>query len=124
MSPFDVINTVATSAEDQWDEIGDKDYVPFMINRGLSYHHDTIMLAQEMNLRAGMTKRWQYDFYRIAIQPKKKRFAKWAKPDEDALINLISETYQVNLRRAMEIRSLLNTEEIGILKQRTNHGGR
>ena len=124
MNPFDVIKAVSTSKDDKWDDIGDKDYVPFMVNRGLSYHLDTVMLANEMNQRHQIPKRWQYDFYRQAVNPKKNRFAKWAKPEEDDLLTLIADAYNCNMRRAIEIRSLLNSDSIAILKQRTNRGGR
>ena len=32
------------------DDIDAKDYVPFMVNRSLSYHMDCILYANEMNL--------------------------------------------------------------------------
>ena len=124
MTPFDIANQVSTSAADHWDDIDVKDYVPFVINRALSYHLDTVMLANEMNSRAQIPKQWQYDFYRMAIQPKKKRFSKWSKPDADALIELVSQAYQVNRTKAISIASLLNQDQINNLRLITDYGGR
>jgi hypothetical protein len=124
MSPFDIVNQICTTKEDYWDEIEDKDYVPFMINRSLSYHHDCIMIASIANHMHTAPKRWQYDLLRLSVTPKKKRFSKWAKPEEDKLIELISETYQVNRHRAISIRKFLNEGNINTLKEKTNRGGR
>jgi Bacteriophage clamp loader A subunit len=123
MSPFDLINGLMTSKADNWAE-AESAYNPFITNRSASYHYDVIMLANEMTKLHCLPERLQYDFYRLAINPKKKRFAKWAKPVEDELIQLISKTYNVNTQRAIEIRSLLNTEAIGLLRDKTNTGGR
>lgn len=121
---FDITNYICTSKEDKWSEFEEKDYVPFMINRSLSYHYDTVMLANEANKIHHVPKRWQYDLLRLTVTPKRKRFAKWAKPEEDKLIDLIQETYQVNVQRAISIRKLLDENSINTLKQLTNRGGR
>lgn len=124
MNPFEIVGQLSTSSTDNWEEIGDKGYLPFMINRSFSYHIDTVMLANELNIRPNMPKKWQYDFYRFAIKPKKKRFSKWAKPDDDKLIEEISILYNVNKRKAISIRALLNPEDINILRESTTTGGR
>ena len=123
-SPFDYINDLTASKSAEWVESDEKDYTPFIINRGMSYFYDTVMIAAEMNLNHTIPKQWQYDFYKHAIQPKKKRFAKWAKPEEDALIDMISVAYQVNRRRAIEIRTLLSDSDVKFLKEKQETGGR
>lgn len=124
LSPFDIIGMVCSKKDPQWEDIEDKEYVPFIINRGLSQFHDTIMLAAEVNFRHQMPKKWQFDFYKHAIQPKKKRFAPWSKPENDALVNDISIAYGVNKRRAMGIRALLSDDDVKIFKELTRTGGR
>lgn len=124
MKPFEITTSLSTSKNDVWDEIGDKDYNSFLINRSFSQHHDTVMLANEMNNLTDLPKKMQYDFYRIAINPKKKRFAKWAKPEEDEIIDLISETYQCNKQKAIILRSVLNDSNINNIRIFTTRGGR
>jgi hypothetical protein len=124
MSPFDITNQLCSSTLDDWDQIEEKDYVSFMINRALSYHHDTIMLANEMNMRYNIPKEWQYDFYRIAITPKKKRFSKWAKADDDKNIELISRAYQVSRRKAISMLSLLSPEDLNNIGFIMDFGGK
>ena len=53
MSPFDFINQInhgKTNLIDEKPEL-EKEYKPFIINRGLSFNHDTVLYANEMNFR-------------------------------------------------------------------------
>jgi hypothetical protein len=121
---FDIIGQLSTSTTDNWSDIEEKDYVSFMVNRNFSLFVDTVMLANEMNKIHTIPKKWQYDFYRLAVQPKKKRFAKWHKPEKDETVELIMNTYKVNRQRAKSIYNLLNEESINTLRTLTNCGGK
>jgi len=121
---FDIIGQLSTSTIDNWSDIEEKDYVSFMVNRNFSLFVDTVMLANEMNKIHTIPKKWQYDFYRLAVQPKKKRFAKWHKPEKDETVELIMNTYKVNRQRAKSIYNLLNEESINTLRTLTNCGGK
>ena len=123
MSPFDIINKISTSAEDDWEEIGDKDYNSFMVNRGLSYYLDCVMHANEMNTRYHLPKKIQYDYLRNAIQPKKKRFSKWASSKKDKEIGMVSEYYNLSLSKAVGVRSLLTDADMADIEKRLNKGG-
>ena len=52
-----------------------------MVNRGLSYFNDTILLANEMNYRHNIPARMQYDLLRT-LGRKRKRFSKWFKAEK------------------------------------------
>lgn len=125
MSPFDFITSInekksylfEDAVADNSGEAADLDsmdrkYPPFMVNRGLSYFIDTIMLANEMNTRFDMSKKMQYDFLYHGVR-KKKRFSRWfkkAKDNED--IELIKEAYGFNRQRAEEVYDLIDIEEL------------
>lgn len=125
MSPFDFITSInekksylfEDAVADNSGEAADLDsvdrkYPPFMVNRGLSYFIDTIMLANEMNTRFDMSKKMQYDFLYHSVR-KKKRFSKWfkkAKDNED--IELIKEAYGFNRQRAEEVYDLIDIEAL------------
>ena len=72
------INYTKESLFDTEDEMVQKDYVPFIINRCLSYFPDTIFHANEMNKLNHTEKRLQFDYLRNAIR-KRKRYSKWLK---------------------------------------------
>ena len=79
MNPFDYLNAINSTKKDiMVDDIAEKSYTPFMVNRGLSYFADTVLLANEMNLNHHIDNRLQFDFL-INIVKKKKRFSKWLK---------------------------------------------
>lgn len=124
MNLFDYVTNINSSKDDIWSETSEKEYAPFLVNRALSYHGDTLMYAQEMNERSHLPKRMQYDFLRTAIHPKKKRFAKWTKPEEDADISLISEAYSISLQQAQTYYHLLNKDEIAKIRSLLSKGGR
>ena len=50
MNPFEYLNAMNYSKEDiMHDDIAEKSYNAFMINRSLSYFQDTVFFANEMN---------------------------------------------------------------------------
>lgn len=122
MNPFEVVTKINTSSKDEWDDIDD--YNAFMVTRSFSQFQDTIMLAQIVNSHYTMPLRWQYDFLRNTVYPKKKRFAKWSKPESDSEVELIARSYNVNMRRAESMKSLLSPDAINLLKERSTKGGR
>jgi hypothetical protein len=126
MSFFDFLNSINDNKKDllKEDPLTEKDYIPFMINRGLSYFPDTIMFANEMNQHAGAPKNWQYDFYRIGIT-KKKRFSKWHKRDQNSEeLELVMKEYNYSSEKAARALQLLTEDQIQKLKEKYNIGGK
>lgn len=123
MSPFDIIGGIVSSHDDKWEEIGEKDYNSFMVNRGLSYYPDCVMLANEINRRYHIPKQMQYLFFLESVTPKKKRFAKWASSKKDSEIQLVADYYQVSLRKAAAIRNLLSDQDMSEVSRVMNKGG-
>ena len=62
------------------DPLVEKDFPPYIVNRCLSGHLDTIMYANEMNMYSFLPKRMQYDFFINTVRPKK-RFSPWLRKD-------------------------------------------
>lgn len=120
LSFFDFLNAINSKSNTDLDINA---YVPFMVNRGLSYHMDTVLFANEMNQRAALPEDMQYKFYLETVR-KGKRFSKWAKPETDENISAIMELYQCNRNRASEIEALLNTAQLTAVKEQLSKGGR
>ena len=126
MSPFDFLNAINTTKKDliREDPLNEKDYSPFMINRGLSYFADTVMMANEMNRHSGIPKKWQNDFLLNTIS-KKKRFSKWHKKDtEDKSILLIMEYYKYSTERAKEVVDILSPDQLTMIEEKLYKGGK
>jgi len=105
------------------DDVAEKAYTSFMVNRGLSYFPDTILFANEMNVHHHIDHRLQFDFF-INIIKKKKRFSKWAKPINIENLELIKEYYGYSNEKAKSVLPLLNGEQINELKIRMYKGGK
>ena len=124
MNPFDYLKSInSTKKNIMVDDVTEKEYSPFIINRGLSFFPDTVLYANEMNLKHNLDHRLQYDFL-INIIKKKKRFSKWVKPQEVADIEVIKEYYGYSDEKAKSVIQLLNDEQIEELKQRIYKGGK
>lgn len=126
MSFFDYLNAINTTKKDlmKEDPLSEKDYVPFMINRGLSYFPDTIMYANEMNKYSSIPKDWQFAFYMHSIKPKK-RFSKWHKKDQNSDdLNLIMKVYGYSAQKAAEALEILTDAQLSSLRESYSTGGK
>tara|TARA_B100000963_G_scaffold97330_1_gene84075 strand:+ start:9615 stop:9998 length:384 start_codon:yes stop_codon:yes gene_type:complete len=124
MNPFDFLKSINTTKKNiMVDDIIEKEYNAFIINRGLSFFPDTILYANEMNLNHHLDSRLQYDFL-INIIKKKKRFTKWVKPQEIANLEIVKEYYGYSDEKAKSVLSLLNNEQIEELNRRIYKGGK
>ena len=111
-NPFDYITSISFSKEDMMeDELGEKEYNAFMVNRGLSYFPDTIMYANEMNLNAQVDKKLQYHYLINIIRPRK-RFSKWAKRKDDVDLQIVMEYFGYNIDKAKSALSILSADSL------------
>ena len=124
MSPFEYLNDITYAKKGiMVDDIAEKEYNAFIINRGLSMYSDTILYANEMNIHHTLDHRLQYDFF-INIIRKQKRWSKWIKPHEVTNLELIKEYYGYSNEKAKSVLSLFSAEQIADLKQRIYKGGK
>jgi hypothetical protein len=123
-NPFDYVNSINVTKKDIMpDDITEKAYPAFMVNRALSYFNDTVLYANEMNVNHHIDNKLQYHFL-INIIRKKKRFSKWLKPQEVNNLELIKEYYGYSNEKAKSVLPLFNNEQIELLKQRIYKGGK
>jgi len=124
MSPFDYLNAINYTKKDiMVDDIAEKQYNPFMVNRGLSYFQDTVLMANEMNQNAHLDHRLQFDFL-INIVRKRKRFSKWNKPEVATDLDVIKEYYGYSNEKARMVHNLLTDNQITELRRKVFKGGR
>ena len=95
----------------------EKDYVPFVINKCLSYFTDTVFYANRMNQSPGIDKKLQYDYYLHSIS-KRKRFSKWIKPEKNEDVEIIKQVYGYSDTRAREVVDLVPVDKIRHLVQK------
>lgn len=122
-SPFDFIKSVSNTKQDMIKDDPEviKNYNAFIINRGLSYFPDTVLIANEMNMYPDIPVESQYYYYMGAIR-KGKRFSKWHKPSKDADIELIQKIYNVRLEVAKQYRKLISDKDMKKLHELSDTG--
>jgi hypothetical protein len=124
MSPFDYVNAILQNKKQMIvDDLTEKDYIPFLVNRSLSYHSDCIMYANEMNRRHFLDKKLQNDFLINTVRSRKRPFAKWVKSEKSEDIECVKLVYGLSDSKAREALRLLSDEQIQLLKEKTDTGG-
>lgn len=126
-NPFDFMNAVSFSKEDiirnaENPELIEKEYVPYMVNRGFANFEDTILHANELNQRAHMFYGAQFDYYSGALR-KRKRFSKWPKAEKSKDLDAIQEVYQCNRTTAKLYLKALNKEDMKRVHEKLQTGG-
>ena len=122
MSPFDFINSINANKDIMVDELAESQYVPFIVNRGMSYFPDTILLANQMNMHSHLDNKLQYHYLINTTRPRK-RFSKWSKKHENSDLDVVKEYYGYNNRNAEYALSLLTKQQLDYIKNKNNRGG-
>ena len=122
MNPFDFVKSITYTKQDIMHDLNESEYEPFLINRALSYYQDCILYANEMNRRFEVSNRLQYHYLLNTIR-KRKRFAKWIKPEKIDDLKIVMEYYQVSRAKAEEYLHILSENNIAVLRKKMNKGG-
>ena len=124
MNPFEYVNAINMTKKDiMVDDLAEKSYNSYMVNRSLSYFNDTVLMANEMNIHHHLDNRLKFDFL-INIVRKKKRFSKWIKPETVSEVEVVKEYYGYSNEKAKSALSLLTSDQINELKKKVYKGGR
>jgi hypothetical protein len=100
-----------------------KDYSPYIINRCLSAHIDSILFANAMNMNSHVDKDMQYIFYLNSLR-KRKRFSPWIRKDKVKDLECIKQYYGYSNEKAYQALKILNKSQLDFIKQRLETGGK
>jgi len=124
---FEILNSINHNKRDLIAECTyeEKDYNPYIINRFLSGEMDTVIYANEMNIRPFLDKKLQYDFLRGVIRPRK-RYVKWLKATPEEHIEAVKAYYNCSSKEARHYLSMniLTPEQLETIYQATSKGGK
>ena len=128
MNPFDFVNAINSAQKPNLmrgtenDELAEKGYVPFIINKTFSYFADTVFYANEMNKNHHIDNKLQNDYYLNSIRSQK-RFSKWVKKERLEDLEIVKEYFGYNDERASEALSILSSDQMNIIRKRIEKGG-
>ena len=117
------INLNKKSVLDTDDPGWEKNYPPYIINKCMSHHMDTVLYANEMNMKHDIPSRLQYDFYIHIVRPRK-RFSPWGKQDKVKDLDVVKQYYGYSNEKALQVLKILSNEQINFIKQRLEIGGK
>ena len=117
------INTDKNPLMDTDDEMWEKKYPAFIVNKCLAPFPDTIHLVNEMNLHNHLDKKLQFDFLLNSLRTRK-RFTPWLKASKLNNLEYVKEYYGYNNEKAKSALKILNDEQIKAIKDSLNKGGR
>ena len=124
MSPFDYVKEILQGKKQLIvDDLTEKEYNPFIVNRSLSYHKDCVLFANEMNRRHFLDKKLQNDFLLNTIRSQKRPFAKWVKSEKSEDLECVKSYFGFSDSKAREALRLLSKEQIQEIKLQTDIGG-
>lgn len=127
MTPFDYVNAINSKAKKDImsgtddDRQAENDYVPYVVNRTLSYFPDTVLHANELNRRHFLEKKLQFHYLLNNIRPGK-RFAKWIKPEDSDELELVKQYYSFNDEKARQALPLLSKVQLTMIRKILTNG--
>ena len=98
-------------------------YPPYIINRCLSGHLDTVLFANEMNKYSNLDKDMQYAFFLYTLR-KRKRFSPWLKKEQVDDLDLVKKHYGYSNEKARIAVSLLTKTQIETIRNQHDMGGK
>jgi hypothetical protein len=127
LSPFDFMEAASFSKEDlihsnEYPEMIEKQYNAYIVNRGFTNFEDTILHANEMNMRHHLFSAAQFNYYRTVLR-KRKRFSKWHKAEKNEDLDAIQQVYSCNRTVAKMYLKALNKDDLKKVHDRLIVGG-
>lgn len=127
MTPFDFLKAINESKKDlmtdsENDELSEKAYNPFIVNKGLSFFPDTVLYANEMNRLSTLDNKPQFTYLLNSLRPRK-RYSKWLKNELIEDIKVISEYFNYSYPKAKQVAHLISPEQLNTIKEKLQKGG-
>ena len=103
------------------DDLTEKTYPPFMVNKALSYHVDCILYANQMNMMPQLPNKMQYDYLFNSVRSSKRSFNKWAKPIKEADLESVKLYFGYSTKQAREILQcdVLSKDQLKFIREQT-----
>jgi len=105
------------------DEIDQKDYKSFIINRSLSYHSDCVLFVNEINKFPELDVDMQYQYLLNSIRPMKRKFQPWQKSEKEKDIDYVKQYFGYSNQKSKEALRILTKDQISDIKFRLDVGG-
>ena len=89
----------------------------------MSGHLDTVLFANEMNMKPNLDLKMQYSFLLNSVR-KRKRFSPWLRKDEIRDLDYVKRYYGYSNEKAKQALSILTKEQLSFIKSKFETGGK
>ena len=120
---LNAINHKKVNLMDTDDEMWEKKYPPFIVNKCLAPFTDTIMLVNEMNVHNHLDHKLQFDFFLNSIRSRK-RYTPLMKASKKTNLEYVKEYYGYSNEKAKSALNILSDEQIKAIKSSLSKGGK
>ena len=117
------INYTKKSVMESDDPEWEKKYPPYIVNKCMSHHLDTVMYANEMNMHHMIDKKLQYDFF-INIVRSRKRFSPWDKKQKMNDLEIVKQYYGYSNEKVRQALNILTPDQLNFIRNKLNKGGK
>lgn len=119
----DIIPSIQQTKKVVITQENERDYVPFVVNRSISFHMDMVMPANQMNLQPSTDNLLQYHYLLNTVRAYKRPFQKWQKREIIENLEAIKEYFGYSNEKAKEALTILSNAQIEEIKKSLNKGG-
>ena len=105
------------------DELWQKKYPAFIVNKLLSAFSDTVMFVNEMNRNHFLDKDMQFQFLLNSIRSKK-RYSPFLRAEKLNDLDVVKEYYGYNNEKAKSALDILTKDEVKLIKEKLFKGGK
>jgi hypothetical protein len=116
------INYQKNNLMDEGDEMWEKKYPAYVVNKCLAPFGDTVMLVNEMNRLPHLDNKLQYTFLLNSLRTRK-RFAPWERSSKSKNLEYVKEYYGYSNEKAKSALDILTKEQLKLIKERLYKGG-
>lgn len=119
----DVVPSILQTKKPVITSENEDEYVPFVVNKALSFHRDCVLYVNEMNKLPNTDKLLQYHFLLNMIRGYRRPFQKWMKRETIEDLEAVKEYYNISSEKAKDALSILSEDQIDIIRKRLDKGG-
>jgi len=119
----DIIPSIQQTKKVVITQENERDYVPFVVNRSISFHMDMVMPANQMNLQPSTDNLLQYHYLLNTVRAYKRPFQKWQKREIIENLEAVKEYFGYSNEKAKEALTILSNAQIEEIKKSLNKGG-
>ena len=119
----DILPSIQQTKKEVITQENERDYVPFVVNRSISFHMDMVMPANQMNLQPSTDNLLQYHYLLNTVRAYKRPFQKWQKREIIENLEAVKEYFGYSNEKAKEALTILSNAQIEEIKKSLNKGG-